>query len=61
MGYDARLLFILFSEVAEFNLYLLITDIGGVWGLFLGVSFWSVYEWGVRPLSKRIRRKISGA
>ena len=46
------------EEVLEYDLATMISDAGGIVGLFIGISFWSIYVDLVGPILKQIRISI---
>ena len=45
------------AEMYAYTFYKFICDIGGISGVFLGISFWTIYEAVIAPLCQRCSRK----
>jgi hypothetical protein len=50
---------LLVEEVPQYTVMTYIGDVGGIVGIFLGMSFWSIYEGLIGPLLDRIQAIIA--
>ena len=49
------------EEVPEYDLSRLISEVGGIVGIFLGLSFWSIYLDFIAPIFTFIRGKLNNS
>ena len=49
------------KEVIAYTFGDFLSDVGGLMGMFLGASFWSIYELTLRPLLHSIGHRIKSA
>ena len=45
------------AEMWSYTFYKFICDIGGISGVFLGISFWTIYEAIIAPICQKVYRK----
>ena len=43
------------EEKHRYTIISFISDVGGICGVFLGISFWSIYEVWIIPLLKKVQ------
>ena len=50
-----------YKEVLEYDLSRIISEVGGIVGIFLGVSFWSIYLDFIAPIFTFLKTKLNNS
>ena len=48
------------QEIPAYTFITFLSDVGGIMGVFLGISLWSLYDTFIAPLTKKIDTLIWG-